>query len=127
MVKDINQKYIINASLEKVWDGLTNEKTIEKWSGSKASMDDKVNTKFKLWDGEIFGKNIEIIKYKKLVQEWFSRDWKKPSIVTFTLKDLSGKTEVILDHKGVPDEEIDDIDNGWKDYYMNPLKETVES
>lgn len=126
MTKDINQKYIINASLEKVWDGLTNAKTIEKWSGSKAYMDDKVNTKFKLWGGEVFGKNIEVVKYKKLVQEWFSKDWKNPSIVTFTLKDLNGTTEVSLNHKDVPDEEIDDINSGWKDYYMNPLKEIVE-
>jgi activator of HSP90 ATPase len=122
----INQKYIINAPANKVWEALTNPKIIEKWSQSKATMNDSEGTNFKLWDGDIFGKNIRVIKNKELVQEWTSGDWEKPSTVTFKLKELDNKTEVTLTHIGVPESEIEDIDNGWKDYYMNPLKEVVE-
>lgn len=89
-------------------------------------MSDAKDTSFKLWDGEIFGKNLEVVKNKRLVQEWTSGNWKKPSTVIFNLRSLNGKTEVELVHTNVPDEEIKDIDNGWKDYYINPLKELVE-
>lgn len=126
MKKPIIQTYIINATCDKVWDGLTNPKTIEKWSGAKAVMNDAKDTNFKLWDGEVFGKNLEVIKNKKLVQEWTSGNWEKPSTVIFNLRYLNGRTEVELIQTDVPDEEVKDIENGWKDYYMNPLKELVE-
>lgn len=125
-MKVINQKYIINASSDKVWEALINPNLIKKWSGADAVMDDKIGTIFKLWDGDIFGKNIKVEKEKKLVQEWYGGKWDKPSILTFTLKDLGNKTKVDLLHEDVPDNEAKDIESGWKDYYMNPLKDLVE-
>lgn len=125
-MKTINQKYIINAPLEKVWEALTKSEKIKIWSGANANMSDKIGADFKLWDGDIFGKNIKVIKNKKLVQEWFAGKWDKPSIVTFNLKQRNGKTIVELIHKDVPDSEYKDIENGWKDYYMVPLKKLVE-
>ncbi len=125
-MKVINQKYIINALPNKVWEALTNQEEIKKWSGANAEMDENIGTNFKLWNGDIFGKNIEVIKNKKLVQRWYSGKWNKPSIVTFNLKIKHGKTEVELIHKDVPEEEISNIEKGWKEYYMIPLKELVE-
>lgn len=125
-MKVINQKYIINASSEKVWEALTNPNLIKRWSGADAIMDDKTGTNFKLWDGDIFGKNIKVEKGEKLVQEWYGGKWDKPSTLTFTFKNLGNKTEVNLLHEDVPDNEAKDIENGWRDYYMNPLKELVE-
>jgi activator of HSP90 ATPase len=125
-MKIINQKYTISASQDKVWDALTNPNQIKKWSGADAEMDENIGTNFKLWGGDIFGKNIEVEKNKKLVQEWYAGNWSKPSIVTFILKELSGKTEVELLHKDIPDKEARDIEQGWKNYYMNPLRELIE-
>lgn len=81
---------------------------------------------FSLWGGDIFGKNIRVIKNKKLVQEWYGGKWDKPSIVTFDLNEKDSVTTVKLTHKDIPDNEFKDIESGWKDYYMLPLKEFVE-
>lgn len=125
-MKTIKQEYKINAPIEKVWQALTDSKEIEKWSGAKATMKPQERMKFKLWDGEIYGTNIKIVPLKTLVQNWYSRDWEKPSILTFNLEKKDNKTIVKLTHEQVPENELNDIENGWKDYYMNPLKELVE-
>ena len=132
-VKTIRQSYTIHASIGKVWQALVDPTQIEGWGGGPAIMNDKVGTTFKLWGGEIYGKNIEVVSHKKLVQEWFGGKWDEPSILTVHLykKDpstSSGQVTVVdLLHEKVPDEEAKDIEQGWKDYYMNPLKEFVES
>lgn len=124
-MKSLKQKYTINASIIKVWDGLVNPKTIDKWGGGKAKMSEKLSS-FSLWGGEIHGKNIQVKKPSKLIQEWFANNFKEPSIVTFTLKREKTKTIVILEHKNIPDSEFNEIKQGWKDYYMIPLKKLVE-
>lgn len=125
-MKSLKQTYLINASLIKVWQALTDPKFIDKWGGGPAKMNDNQGSEFSLWGGDIHGTNTKIVKYKLLAQDWFSGDWKKPSQVIFTLEDKKGKTELILIHKNVPDNEIEDIESGWKDYYLGPLKELFD-
>lgn len=126
-MKSIKQTYAINASVDKVWDALVNPNIIDTWCGGPAKMNDQKGFKFELWGGEIYGKNIEVVKNEKLVQEWFSGKWDKPSTVIFLLSFSGNKTTVELIHTDIPDNEADDISKGWKDYYMIPLKQLVES
>jgi uncharacterized protein YndB with AHSA1/START domain len=129
MTKKISQHYPIRASLEKVWQALIDPKHIEKWGAGPATMDGEEGTEFSLWGGEIYGKNIEIIPQKRLVQEWFSKTdkWDEPSILTITLtKKADGTTMVDLLHENVPSENIKDIEEGWEKFYMGPLKEFIE-
>jgi len=126
-MKVVKQTYEINAPVDKVWDALINPNQIEKWGGGPAEMNDQEGSEFKLWGGDIYGKNIKVIKNKMLVQEWIEGDWDKPSIVTFNLNDSDGKTTVELIHTDIPDNQAKDIEEGWRDYYMIPLKELVES
>lgn len=125
-MKSLKQKYVIRAPLEKVWDGLTNAKVIEKWGGGPAKMNESVGYEFSLWGGDINGKNIKVAKGKVLKQEWKSGNWETPSIVEFNLKEKGGKTTVNLSHKNIPDSEFKDIKSGWKDYYLGPLKKLLE-
>ncbi len=122
----INQTYIIKAQAKDVWGALVNPKLIDKWGGGPSKMMPTKGFEFSLWGGDIFGKNIRVIKNKKLVQEWYGGKWDKPSIVTFDLNEKDSVTTVKLTHKDIPDNEFKDIESGWKDYYMLPLKEFVE-
>ncbi|OGH05214.1 MAG: hypothetical protein A2W22_01170 [Candidatus Levybacteria bacterium RBG_16_35_11] len=125
-MKSLKKSYLINTSPFKIWKGLTIPKEIEKWTGSPAVMDEREGTNFKLWDGDIFGKNKEMIKNKKIVQEWYSGNWDKPSIVTLLINNKDGKSEVELIHDDIPDNDFESINQGWDDYYFNPLKEYLE-
>jgi|SRR6185369_3707120 len=125
-MKTIKQTYHINAPVEKVWHALVNAKDINEWGGGPADMGDKVGTEFSLWGGDIHGTNKEVVLHKKLVQEWFGGKWDEASHLTFVLTAKNKSTEVELIHENVPDQEAKDIEEGWKDYYMHPLKEFVE-
>lgn len=125
-MKTIRQTYLINAPPELVWKALVDPTVISKWGGGPARMDDKVGTKFTLWGGDICGKNIKVIKKKELVQEWFGGKWKKPSKATFKLAEKKDKTELRLLHEDVPDQEAKDIEEGWKAYFLGPLKKLLE-
>ncbi len=125
-MKTIRQTYLIKASIDKVWQALTEPKIITKWGAGKTTMDDKVGTKFTLWGGDIHGKNTKVVKNKELVQDWSSGDWEKPSKVTFTLTPQDDGVKVDLLHEEVPDKEANEITDGWKQYYLGPLKDLLE-
>jgi uncharacterized protein YndB with AHSA1/START domain len=128
-MKTIQQTYTIHATVSVVWQALVNPKEIDRWGGGPVKMDAKEGTKFSLWGGSIWGKNIEVIPEKKLVQEWYSeeeRTWDKPSIAEFTLHAKGDKVQLDLIHTDVPDEYAASIEDGWKDYYLGALKDFVE-
>ena len=126
-MKAIRQTYHIKASVEEVWRALVDPKYIEGWGGGPAKMSDKVGSQFSLWGGDIHGKNIEVIANKKLIQEWFGGKWDKPSIATFALSSKNEQTTIEFTNVDVPEEEYKDIEQGWKDYYLGPLKDYLES
>ena len=124
-MKNIHQKYYIKASAAQVWKALVDPASINEWGGGPAKMSDKVGAKFSLWDGQIHGKNLEVKPMKKLKQEWYA-DYDTPSFVTFTLSEKDVKSVVELVHTDIPDDKHKDIEAGWKEYYMEPLKGFVE-
>lgn len=129
-MKTIKQAYHIASSLEEVWKALTDPKSIEAWGGGPAKMKASEGYKFSLWGGSIWGKNLEVSDQKKLVQEWWSSDepkWTQPSKVTFNLSFKGEKVTIDLLHEKVPDANAKDIAEGWKEYYLGPLKESLES
>lgn len=127
----IKQRYLIKATQDKVWSALVNPETIEKWGGGPAKMKGEVGFSFSLWGGDVWGKNLEVVNpesgEKKLVQEWYGGEWEVASIVTFKLNASNGYTEIILEHKGYPKEEKEDLAAGWNDYYLGAIKKLLEN
>lgn len=125
-MKTIRQIYSINAPVAKVWVALTNPKDIAGWGGGPAKMSAKEGAAFSLWGGDIHGKNVLVVSQKKLVQEWYGGKWPKPSITTFTLAKTKSGTRLAFHQTGVPAQELKSIEDGWKDYYLGPLKAYCE-
>ncbi|MBI3495081.1 SRPBCC domain-containing protein [Candidatus Berkelbacteria bacterium] len=125
-MKHITQTYTIKAPLKKVWQALVDPEIIHEWSGGPVKMDEKEGTKFSLWGGDIHGINTKVVLYKLLTQDWYEGDWAKPSQVIFTLIYKNGVTTITLDHKNIPDDAAADIADGWKTYYLGPMKELLE-
>ncbi len=126
-MKSIKQTYTIHATVEEVWKALTDPKVIDKWGGGPAEMSREEGFEFSLWGGDVWGKNIEVIPNRKLVQEWFGGKWDKPSIATFALSPKGEQTIIDFANFDVPDAEFSDIEKGWRDYYLGPIKEYLEN
>ena len=125
-MKDFKQYFIIPATLEEVYMSLTNPFTIELWTGYPAVMNDKPNTEFSLWEGDITGKNIEFELNKKIVQEWYFGNQTQQSLVTIKLFENKKGTQIELIHTNIPDEDYDNIIEGWKEFYFGAIKTFFE-
>lgn len=120
-MKDFKNTYIVPGPPEDVFIALTNPFTIELWTGYPAVMNDKPNTEFSLWDGDITGKNLEVIQNQKIVQEWYFGDNSEKSIVTISLLLHNKGCKVELEHINIPSEDFENITEGWNNYYFGSL------
>lgn len=124
-VSTIREKILIPASPEEVYEAFMDAKKHSAFTGSKATCDSKIGGKFTAWDGYISGKNLELEKGKKIVQEWITTEWPEgypPSKLELTFKKAEGGTEISMVHSEVPAEQANDIKQGWIDFYWEPLK-----
>jgi activator of HSP90 ATPase len=95
------------------------------FTGAKATCDPTVGGKFTAWDGYISGRNLELQKGKRIVQEWITVEWPKgysPSTLELTFRKAKGGTEVRMTHSQVPEEQADEYRQGWIDNYWDLLK-----
>ena len=117
----------MKATPEQVFEALTKAELVAEWSGTEAVMNDKVGSKFSIWDGDMYGMNLEVVKNKKLVQEWCTKEWDEASRVTFTLVPQGKTTLVELLHENVPEKSVQSYADGWKQYYLGAIQEMFES
>jgi activator of HSP90 ATPase len=125
-MKQLRKSFSIKADRVDVYNALTNPVAIELWTGYPAVMDPKPGTEFSLWEGDITGKNLEIVPEKKIVQEWFFDDPDNVSIVTIELEDDKKGTKIHFTHTNIPDEAFGNIEYGWKEYFFGALKKYLE-
>jgi len=126
----IRQKVTINATPDEVYDAFMDAKKHSDFTGSKATIAPRVGGRVTAWDGYITGKNLELVKGKKIVQEWSTTGWPKdcpPSILTITLAKKGAATELTMVHSKVPKEGMKDYADGWKEFYWKKLKEYFNS
>jgi uncharacterized protein YndB with AHSA1/START domain len=121
----IIQKVVIPASPEEVYDAFMDARKHSEFTGAKATCDPTVGGKFTAWDGYISGRNLELQKGKRIVQEWITVEWPKgypPSTLELTFRKVKGGAEVRMVHSEVPEEQADEYRQGWIDNYWDLLK-----
>ncbi len=90
---------------EEVYNALIDPKKHSAFTGSRATCDPRPGGKFTAWDKYISGKNLELVKGKKIVQEWKTSEWPEgypSSILEFTFTRKRGGTELRMVHSKVP-------------------------
>jgi activator of HSP90 ATPase len=120
-MKTFKKSFKINTEPSDIYSAITNPFTLELWTGHPAIMSEVPDSEFSLWDGDITGKNLEFIKDRKVVQEWYFGDKPVKSIVTITIQPDNGNSLVTVEHTNIPDEDFADIADGWRDYYFGAI------
>jgi activator of HSP90 ATPase len=122
----IRQKATVHAEPAEVYEAFIDAKKHSAFTGSKATGDGRVGSKFTAWDGYISGKNIELESGKRIVQEWATSEWPEdfpPSRLELTFKKVKGGTEISMVHSDVPAEQAHELKEGWTEFYWKPLKD----
>ena len=120
-MKDYKEYFNIPAAVSDIYSALTNPLTIQLWTGEAAIMSTEPESEFSLWEGSIVGKNLEFEVDKKIAQEWYFGEQEEPSIVTIKLHPDKNGTSVEVRQTNIPDEDFDDIVEGWRINYFGSL------
>ncbi len=125
---NIRQSVTFKASPHTVYELLVDSKKHSVLAGDEAKISRKAGGKFNV-GSYIDGVQLELVPDEKIVQTWRYEDWPKGhySKATFFFKALDGKTRLTFTQTGVPAEFLEDIKQGWIDYYWTPMKEILES
>jgi len=125
----ITQRVVLPASPVEVYEALLDPRKHSEFTGAQATGRAVVGAEFTAWDGYISGRNLELERGKRIVQEWVTVEWPEgfpPSRLEFTLRKVSGGTELKMVHSGVPADQEEELKQGWIDNYWDPLKSYFE-
>lgn len=121
-MKTFKKTYHINTEASDIYAALTNPYTIELWSGYPAQLVAEPGEEFTMWEGDICGRFIEVVPDRKVVQEWYFGDNDVQSIVTITISPQGGESVVVVEHTNIPDDDFENIVEGWNEYYIGAIK-----
>lgn len=121
-MKNFKKTFHINAEPSDIYAALTNPYTIELWSGYPAQMVALPGEEFSMWEGDITGKILELVVDKKVVQEWYFGEAGLESIVTISISPMGGSSVVVVEHTNIPDDDFENITEGWVEYYMGAIR-----
>jgi uncharacterized protein YndB with AHSA1/START domain len=120
-MKNFKKHYLLPAQPEEVYSALTNSIALKLWTGEEAEMSTEPGSEFSLWEGSISGKNIEFVENHKIVQEWYFGEQDEKSIVTIKVHPDKKGTSMEVIHVNIPDDDFDDIIDGWDNIYYESL------
>ena len=126
--KTIHQTVTFKATPHEIYETLMYAKKHSQLTGSNARITKKVGDKFSIYEGEIEGVNLELVPDRKIVQSWRYSDWPEGhySKATFLLEESKDATKLIFTQTEVPEGLYQDVAQGWRDYYWQPMKEMLE-
>lgn len=120
----IHQEVSFATSADNLYSAFTDAKVHAAFTGGKSEIADAEGGAFSLHDGQIVGRQIELVPGKRVVQAWRVAGWPEGlfTIVRIELESKGGETKLTLDHAGVPDEMVEHIAGGWHARYWEPLQ-----
>jgi activator of HSP90 ATPase len=122
----ITQTVVVAATPDQVYNALVLPRRHAAFTKSPATGSSKVGGAFTAWDGYISGVHRELVKGRRIVQDWRTTEWPDgapDSKLTLTLKVVKGGTEITMVHSNVPAEQADSYRQGWIDFYWRPLEQ----
>ena len=123
--RTIRQQVTLKAGPHAVYETLMDSHKHTELTGDEAHISRKVGEKFTAGSGYIDGVNLKLVPDKLIVQSWRGSEWPEGhySEATFSLEEKEGGTLLTFTQTGVPEEHYQEINQGWQDYYWEPLKE----
>jgi activator of HSP90 ATPase len=127
MAKTIAQKIVFKNTTPKVLYNLyMDAKQHAMIAGAPVKITAKEGTKFSAHGNYITGKNLQLIKDKRIVQTWRGMDWEKneeDSILIISLQPTGKDVTLYMTHANVPDKHAGHLKKGWYSNYWNLWKQ----
>lgn len=95
-------------------------------TGAPAESDPRVGGRFNAWEGYIQGTHLELVPGERIAQSWRTSDFPDEapdSRLEVLLEAVPEGCRVILVHTEIPDGQGPSYEQGWEDYYFEPMAE----
>ena len=124
MSSAIHQEVVFKASPERIYEALMDADQHGAFTNAKAEISREAGGSFSCHDGQIAGRNIELVPNRRIVQAWRVANWEQGvySVVRFELMPEGDTTRLILDHAGVDEDKAEMVAAGWKVRYWEPMQ-----
>ena len=124
MVDPLHQEINFEVNPDKLFETLISGQRFSEFTGASAKIDANEGGSFSCFDGQIVGRNIELVPGKRIVQAWRVATWDEGvySIVMFSFEKHGSNTRLTLDHAGFPDGFREHLEGGWPKMYWEPLR-----
>ncbi len=125
MTYDFKLSCTLPASPEAVYDAWLDSECHSAMTGAPAKIGKRVGDSYAAWDGYIAGKTLELVPGRRIVQSWRTSEFSHrdpDSTITVELEPTKTGTRLTLTHSGVPDDQTDYENGGWRDFYFSPMK-----
>jgi activator of HSP90 ATPase len=120
----IHQEQDFNTTPKRLYEALLDEKQFQAFSGMPAEINREVGGAFKVFDGVIVGRNVELVVDRRVVQAWRVAAWPEGvySLARFELQPQAKTTRIVFDHTGFPSNLAESLADGWHEHYWSRLR-----
>ena len=124
MCKPVHHEVEFSVNPTEVYEAYLDSRRHSRFTGQSAKMSRKEGGRFTAGDDYISGTNVELVPGKRIVQAWRASEWPDGvySVLRLELKPKGKGTRMVVDHVGIPDKFRDGVDQGWYEFYWNPMK-----
>jgi activator of HSP90 ATPase len=124
MTDSLRQNLIFDATPDRVFNALLDSGTFSAMTGAPAEIDSSAGGAFSCFGGAITGRNLEVVRDRRIVQGWRAGPWPEGvfSLVRFELQDDGGKTRLTLNHSAFPEGQGEHLKTGWETNYWSGLR-----
>ncbi|MEI6100355.1 MAG: SRPBCC family protein [Eubacteriales bacterium] len=125
MDKTLKLSVLLPVESQILYDAWMNSHEHSLFTGSGADIDNRIGGKFTAWDGYIEGTTLELHPCSKIVQSWRTTQFPEDapdSRLEIILEPAGTETLLSLFHTGIPEGQEDGYEQGWNDYYFEPMK-----
>jgi len=127
MGKTIIQKIVFKkAKIKDLYELYMSAKLHSLITGGPVTINQKVGASFRVFDGYITGKNLQLIRNQLIVQSWRGSDWDAKaddSVFMISFEQRGADALINVVHANVPDTVVGSLDKGWHNHYWKPWKQ----
>jgi len=116
----------MKCTAQEVYMALTVPGMFAAFTNGSGKVDPKVGGSFEMVGGNVHGTFLELEEPQKIVQEWRFKHWPSgvTSKVTFTISQDADNAQITVNQEGVPEQDIETVQQGWENYYWSAMKKT---
>ena len=124
MCRPVHHEVEFDATARTVYDAYLDSRRHARFTGQAAQMSRREGGRFTAGDGYISGYNLDLVPGRRIVQAWRASEWPEGaySVLSLVLRPKGKRTQLIVDHVGIPDAFRDGVDKGWYEFYWEPMK-----